>query len=316
MSSPLVSIIMPCFNGEHFVREAIQSALDQTYPSKEVIAIDDGSTDGSLSVIKEFESKIRWESGPNHGGEAARNRGLSMADGDFIQFHDADDLLDQKKLETQIPVLVESGADLVYSDWRLFKINRPETTTVYRVVPRSKDPVIIALQRQSISTIAPVIKKKALSHVKGFREDLTCSQERDLFLRLACPGARFSYLPETLHTLRQRSDSVSFDEVPVRLVLYDLLVNIYGKLEKENDLNDERKQAFATLIASGARRLFRFGYMQIAKEHFNTAYKMHPGGGLSGAYSRLGCLLAKTVGPTRAEGILMPLKKALAPLTG
>ena len=316
MSSPLVSIIIPCFNGEHFVREAIQSALDQTYPSKEVIAIDDGSTDGSLSVIKEFESKIRWESGPNRGGGAARNRGLNMANGEYIQFLDADDLLDQKKLETQIPALVESGADLVYSDWRQCAINRPETTRVCKVVPRSKDPVIIALQKQNIQTNAAIIKKEVLFRVKGFREDLTCSQERDLFLRLACSGARFSYLPETLHTLRQRSDSVSFDEVPVRLVLHDLLVNTYGKLEKKGDLNDERKEAFAILIASGARRLVRLGHHQMAKEQFAVAVKMHPGGGLAGAYSRVGYLLAKALGPERAEKILAPLKRALAIFTG
>ena len=63
----LVTIVIPCFNGESFVAEAIESALGQTYPHREVIVIDDGSTDGSLDVIKSFGDRVRWESGLNRG---------------------------------------------------------------------------------------------------------------------------------------------------------------------------------------------------------------------------------------------------------
>jgi len=90
---PKVSVIIPCYNGEAYVRESIQSALDQSAATFEVIVIDDGSTDGSLEVIKSFGEKIRWESGPNRGGGAARNRGLELARGEWIKFHDADDVL-------------------------------------------------------------------------------------------------------------------------------------------------------------------------------------------------------------------------------
>jgi len=312
MSVPLVSIIIPCYNAEDVVSEAIQSALDQSYSFKEVIVIDDGSTDGSLSVIKKFGKEIRWESGPNSGGGAARNRGLSLARGDYIQFHDADDLLDPKKLEKQVPILLESKSDLVYSNWRQFKIDRPEIVWNCRVVPRFEDPIILALQKQNITTSASIIKKEVLSRVKGFREDLPCCQERDLYLRLACAGAHFFYFPEVLHTVRERPGSVSSDEVRVRLVLHNLLVDIYDELKRGNNLNDERRQGFAVLIASGARRLLRVGHRQIAKEHFATALKMHPGGGLAGAYGRVGYFLAKALGPERAEEILMPLKRALS----
>ncbi len=75
-SMPLVSIVIPCFNAEGTVGEAIQSALDQDYPNREVIVIDDGSTDKSVDVIRTFGDSIRWETGPNRGGNVARNRGL------------------------------------------------------------------------------------------------------------------------------------------------------------------------------------------------------------------------------------------------
>ena len=82
LNDPLVSIIIPCYNAEKYVGEAIESALAQTYPNKEVIVIDDGSTDGSLQVIKSFGHRIRWETGPNRGGSAARNRGIELARGE------------------------------------------------------------------------------------------------------------------------------------------------------------------------------------------------------------------------------------------
>ncbi len=90
---PLVSIVIPCFNAEGTVGEAIQSALDQDYPNREVIVIDDGSTDKSVDVIRTFGDSIRWETGPNRGGNVARNRGLELARGTLIQFLDSDDIL-------------------------------------------------------------------------------------------------------------------------------------------------------------------------------------------------------------------------------
>ncbi|HEX4350906.1 MAG TPA: glycosyltransferase, partial [Verrucomicrobiae bacterium] len=79
--SPLVSIIIPCYNAERWVKQSIQSALDQNYSPVEIIVIDDGSTDQSLEVIKSFGDKITWETGPNLGANHARNRGLDLAKG-------------------------------------------------------------------------------------------------------------------------------------------------------------------------------------------------------------------------------------------
>ncbi len=70
----LVSIIIPCYNREKYVGEAIESALGQTYPHKEVIVVDDGSTDRSIEVIKSFGDRVRWETGPNRGAPAGAER--------------------------------------------------------------------------------------------------------------------------------------------------------------------------------------------------------------------------------------------------
>jgi glycosyltransferase involved in cell wall biosynthesis len=105
---PLVSIIIPVYNAGKFLAETINSALDQTWVNKEVIIVDDGSTDNSLNIAKKFKDpRIRIFEQKNSGASAARNKGLSVAEGEYIQFLDADDLLSTNKIEEQVKLLKE-----------------------------------------------------------------------------------------------------------------------------------------------------------------------------------------------------------------
>src|SRR5258708_27298700 len=97
-----VSILIPCYNAEQWVGQAIESALGQTWPEKEVIVVDDGSTDGSLEIIRRFSGHIRWETGPNRGGNPARNPLLDLASGTWLQYLDADDYLQHNKIAGQM----------------------------------------------------------------------------------------------------------------------------------------------------------------------------------------------------------------------
>src|SRR5436309_2678723 len=103
--STLVSILIPCYNAERWIAQAIESALAQTWPDKEVIVVDDGSTDGSLHVIKQFDGRIHWETGKNRSGNMARNRLLELARGDWLQYLDADDYLLPDKIDGQMRFL-------------------------------------------------------------------------------------------------------------------------------------------------------------------------------------------------------------------
>lgn len=99
----LVSIIIPAYNVEGVIADTITSAMSQTWPKKEIIIVDDGSTDGTLAVAKTFESKlVKVVAQPNKGASAARNEGLRFAQGSFIQWLDADDLLTQDKVSRQL----------------------------------------------------------------------------------------------------------------------------------------------------------------------------------------------------------------------
>ncbi|RYY07805.1 MAG: glycosyltransferase family 2 protein [Sphingobacteriaceae bacterium] len=109
MPEPLVSIIIPVYNAEKHIAETIRSALDQTWPNIEIVLIDDGSTDNSLTITKQFETDcIRIYTQQNGGACKARNKGLQEAKGEYIQFLDADDLLSPNKIADQVKLLLQN----------------------------------------------------------------------------------------------------------------------------------------------------------------------------------------------------------------
>lgn len=101
-STPLVSIVIPVFNGEQFIRTALESVAAQTYPSIEIIAVDDGSTDSSVDVVNSFGRDVLLVRQPNRGVAAARNEAIARARGEFIAFLDQDDWWLPRKLEEQV----------------------------------------------------------------------------------------------------------------------------------------------------------------------------------------------------------------------
>lgn len=106
-TQPLITCIVPVFNGELYLREALESIFQQTYGGRcEVIVVDDGSTDSTPEVLRSFGDRLRSVRQPNSGPAAARNRGLALATAPFIAFLDADDLWDPRKSELQMACLV------------------------------------------------------------------------------------------------------------------------------------------------------------------------------------------------------------------
>jgi glycosyltransferase involved in cell wall biosynthesis len=310
MEQPRVSIIIPCFNGEGVVHDAIESALAQTYLEKEVIVVDDGSTDRSLEIINGFGTKVKSVTGPNQGGAAARNRGLSLASGEFVQFLDADDLLKPDKLAHQVPFLVANrSVDVVYSDWEQYETDVRFGPRICAVSHPSEDAVVLALQRQNIQTNAPIYRRETLERLGTFREDLPCCQERDLNLRLACNGAVFRRIDAVLHVVRPIPSSVSSNELRVIKWMRLLLWQQYNALKDRQRLTAERRAAFAALMAWQGRRLMLHGKRNEAKECFDEAAEMDLTGGLREAYGRVGYGLVRWLGFRSAEKILIGSRK-------
>lgn len=118
---PLVSILIPAYNAERWLQESVRSALAQTWPNKEVVIVDDGSSDRTLAVAEGLRSdSVRVLSQRNGGASAARNAALHAARGDFIQWLDADDLLHPNKVSSQMSVIGGDRRGLATASWGRF----------------------------------------------------------------------------------------------------------------------------------------------------------------------------------------------------
>ncbi|MDB5150381.1 MAG: hypothetical protein JWQ57_4401 [Mucilaginibacter sp.] len=157
--NPLVSVIVPLYNAERYVEQCINSILAQTWPNIEVIIIDDSSTDNSFVIAQKFESeKVTLVRQPNSGASVARNHGLKLAKGKYIQFMDADDLLSKDKIEAQVNILNKNKDYIAVCGTVYFR----DGNDPYRAEPKkewyrngSDDPVDFLLKLYSGNEIIP-----------------------------------------------------------------------------------------------------------------------------------------------------------------
>src|SRR5262249_3061971 len=155
--------LIPCYNAQCWVGQAIESALAQTWPEKEIIVVDDGSTDQSLDVIRQFGECIRWETGENRGGGAARNQLLELANGKWLQYLDADDVLRPKKLEIQVMFAREHpDCDVVYSPTAWERVERGKLVCTDEVVPKPRDPWFLLARWRLPQTGGALWRKDAI----------------------------------------------------------------------------------------------------------------------------------------------------------
>jgi glycosyltransferase involved in cell wall biosynthesis len=190
----LVSILIPCFNAERWVAQAIESALAQTWPAKEVIVVDDGSTDGSLRIIQSFADRVRWETGPNRGGNVARNRLLELARGPWLQYLDADDCLLPDKISAQMSFLDRNPeTDVVFGPVTQEYWSEDGAYREVLPIPDPHDVWVLLARWQLPQTGSPLWRRQAVVDVGAWKPDQPCCQEHELYLRLLMGGKRLSY---------------------------------------------------------------------------------------------------------------------------
>lgn len=190
-----VSVIIPNYNRAQVIGETIDNMLSQTLPPAEVIVVDDGSTDESVDVIRSFGDRVTLLKQFNQGPGAARNAGLKVAVGDFIQFMDSDDLASLNKLEVQAQALLKHKADIVYGPWvKAWMSNqriRPENVVLQqRPLPVQQHPLHWFLTQWSMVFQQCLVRRSVLTAVNGYREDMRLYEDGDLFVRLILFGAK------------------------------------------------------------------------------------------------------------------------------
>lgn len=184
---PLVSVIVPVYNGAHTIRATLDSVFEQSYENFELIVIDDGSTDETLAVVGSFkDSRLKVFSHANAGVAASRNRGVSHAVGSYISFLDADDLWTPDKLEAQIQALETSEKAAVAYSWTDYIDESGRFVAYDQRVTFSGDVYGELLLRDFLESASNVtIRRQAFLDVQGFDQNLSGAADWDLFLRLA-----------------------------------------------------------------------------------------------------------------------------------
>jgi glycosyltransferase involved in cell wall biosynthesis len=207
------------------VREAIESALGQTYQDFETIVVDDGSEDDTSSVVAQFGSHIRYVKQTNEGASGARNKGMSLAHGKYIAFLDADDLWTPDKLSQQIPVLEhDSKVGLVYSDWATRSEDGEfDPSRLKNLQPASGYVFDELVQRGFILTSGTVVRRSCIEQVGFFDKTLSIAQDYDLWLRISYRW-KVTLVNKVLVMKRNRDGNLSSNLVKTakeRIALFD-----------------------------------------------------------------------------------------------
>lgn len=194
----LVSILIPCYNAEHWLAATLDSACAQTWPHREIILVDDGSTDRSLAIARRYESSgVKVIAGAHRGSSAARNSALAAATGDFVQYLDADDLLAPDKLALQVIHAIELQQDFAFcGTWTRF--TRSPSDADFAPQPLSADlsPVdwlVLKLNENRMMHPASWLIPRSLINAAGpWNETLSLDDDGEYFTRvvLASNGVR------------------------------------------------------------------------------------------------------------------------------
>jgi len=198
----LVSIILPVYNGEQYLAEAIESVLAQTYRPIEVIVVDDGSTDTSAHVAKSFASRVRYCFQKHSGAAAARNRGIALAHGEYLSFLDADDLWVKDKLTHQLMAFQhDTELDMVFGHVEHFFSPELDENAKARI---RKPPEIMP----GYSQVTILITKDKFLDVGWFNTNWQVGEFIDWYSRAVQKGLRSQMLAEVvtkrrIHTAHQ-----------------------------------------------------------------------------------------------------------------
>nr|WP_296430367.1 glycosyltransferase [Roseovarius sp. BRH_c41] len=275
-ASPLVSVIIPCFNRETTVHEAVLSVLTQDYDPIELIAVDDNSTDGTIAVLESIDDprlRILHNSG-DRGPSQARNHGIRSSTAPWIAFQDSDDIWLPGKLKRQMDYLQDSDFVAAYCGMLIKKDTHPESPVKYRRPAPETSPLegdilpSLALENY-ISTQMLVVRHDILDQIGGFDEALPALVDWELMLRVASLGP-VAFIDDDLVVQRMSENSLTHSSKK-RLAAqehilkkhYDLLGRYPGVLAHHHHR-----------IAGGHRAL---GQYTTAASHGWAAWQAQPG---------------------------------------
>ena len=238
-----VSVVIPTYNRASQVMRAIESVLAQTYKDYEIIVVDDGSTDQTRKLLDPYSGCIRYVYQANAGPAAARNTGITRAEGEWLAFLDSDDIWLPHKLETQLSHCINLKADLCFHDLSVFDENITSWNEFVckkdrGLLPAKTGVLLDAYQRMMTTghlflTPAFFVKRSVISDAGYFNETFKTSEDLDLYFRLAARH-RVAYISEVLATFTRGANRV----IDTEIIYMDRINAIRRSLEDRLNCQD------------------------------------------------------------------------------
>ena len=298
-----VSILIPCHNAQRWIQAAVESALAQTWPEIEVIVWDDGSTDHSGKLLRQYGNRIRLIGERQIGSNGARNQMLEASSGEWIQFLDADDYLEPDKLSTQLQE-AKSESDVLFSPVieESWKGERLHTRRVGNL-DVSIDVATHWLSWHVCQTGAALWRRPAIKAIGGWNEKQPCCQDNEIMLRAQQAELRVQLTPTARAVYRLWSDDTLCHRDPTRTLLEKtrLIDDALAWLKRTDQLTSRHVAAAEEVFYATSRSLMRVDaktarcYLQ--KRRDRGLRKPRP----TAATPRSYCLAYKYLGFTRAE---------------
>lgn len=209
----MISIIIPTYNRSKYLIEAVRSCLSQNFSEIEILIIDDGSTDSTEEIIKKYikedwrHHQIFYFKQENSGASAARNKGIELAHGEYIQFLDSDDLLHPDKTKMQENYLIENmDADGCSCFGLLGKSFESKDTQLIGIFCSSPDEYIQQLSGRTVhcmQTSAPLWRSSFLKSQEGWRTDISLGDDLEYHIRLLCNAKKIGFVNKPLFLVRE-----------------------------------------------------------------------------------------------------------------
>ena len=290
--NPKVSIVIPVYNGSNYLREAIESALDQTYKNIEVIVVNDGSNDSGQTeaIAKSYGNRIRYFYKENGGVASALNYAIHKMTGDYFSWLSHDDVYFPDKIEKQINYLKNEKEDIiVYSNFELIDSNS-KTICIHKTV--YTDPqyfLFYLIGYYPISGCTAIVPKKCFDDIGDFNQNLRTTQDYEMWFRMALKY-KFKHIPDVLVKSRVHPEQGT---VIMRNYVLDegnkLYIWCLNNLLRSKIVPFEK--SYSLYLVKVAFRLKEIGFSEASKHAFILSYKNFEGSNLMEILNYISILL-------------------------
>lgn len=267
-----VSVIIPAYNGDRYIEEAIAGVLAQTYTDYEIIVVDDGSTDNTPQIVQQYGSKIRYFSQANQGVASSRNLGLAKAEGEYIAFLDQDDVFLPHKLASQVALLEQdSSLGIANSGWQIVDQDGTFQSAVepWQQIPDLNTANLIIWKPVFLG--AMLFRRSWLERTKGFDTTLEQTPDVDLVISLAGIGCIADWIKETTVKYRQHEANASKNTLLQSQELEQILERFFAQPDLPSEIKRlEADSRYQSLVWS-AWRLQQTGRPEEMSDYLNKA---------------------------------------------